>query len=400
MIAACVAIPLLLALAARWLPHPHPALAPACAGLTLAACLSLPWTGSALGAWLVPDPLGIHVAALACFAWLAACLLEPGIDPLAALVTGCLTLALLTDRPELTVLAAGVAVLAPVLGARLPGVLLAGPLLAGAVPGLALSVFGTALLQSLAPGGWSTLAEAAQQAPGAALGIAAVLILLGLGCCCLLIPAAAALRGVALPPDLAVLAGPLAGVWLVVALRLRGVLDGNVHAMAPGGMLTGAGLVLIAVGLFCVRRGAARLPAGATLAMAGAAAFGVGLGGEAGTAAGLLHLTLGCLALAASAGGGWAEVVGLAALAGLPPLGVFASAYGLFAASLASSAALAAVFAVLTLALAITAFHRLPLAHGRSAPIGWVGLALTLGAGWALPQAAVSWLLGIAAASR
>ncbi len=395
MIAICVAIPLLLAFTARWLPHPHPALAPACAGLTLAACLSLPWTGSALSTWLVPDPLGIHVAVLACFAWLTACLLEPGIDPVATLVAGCLNLALLTNRPELTVLAAGVAVLAPVLGARLPGALLA-----GAVPGLALAVFGTALLQILAPGGWSTLAEAAQQAPGAALGIAAVLILLGLGCCCLLIPVAAALRGMALPPGLAVLAGPLAGVWLVVALRLRGVLDGNVHAMAPGGMLTGAGLVLIALGLFCVRRGAARLPAGATLAMAGAAAFGVGLGGEAGTAAGLLHLTLGCLALAAAAGGGWAGVVGLAALAGLPPLGVFASAYGLFAASLASSAALAAVFAVLTLALVVTAFHRLPPAQGRSAPIGWVGLALTLGAGWALQLAAASWLLGIAAASR
>ncbi len=395
MIAACVAIPLLLALAARWLPHPHPTIAPACAGLTLAACLSLPWTGSALGAWLVPDPLGTHVAVLACFAWLTACLLERGIDPLAALVAGCLNLALLTDRPELTVVAAGVAVLAPVLGGRLIGMLIA-----GVVPGLALAVFGIALLQSLAPGSWSTLAEAAQQAPGAALGIAAVLILLGLGCCCLLIPAAAALRGLAVPPGLAVLAGPLAGVWLVVALRLRGVLDGNIHAVAPGGLLKGAGLVLIATGVFCARRGIARLSASATLAMAGAGAFGFGLGGEAGTAAGLLHFTLGCLALAASAGGGWAGVIGLAALAGLPPLGVFASAYGLFAASLASSVALAAAFAVLTLALAVTAFHRLPPVRGRSTPIGWIGLALTLGAGWALPPAAASWLLGIAAASR
>ena len=395
MIAACVALPLLLCLAARWLRQPHPATAPACAGLTLAGCLSLPWTGSALGTWLVPDPLGIYLAALACFAWFAACLLDARVDAVTALVAGCLNLALLTDRPELTVLAVGVAVVAPVLGGRLPVVLLA-----GAVPGLALAVFGIALLHALAPGEWSTLTEAARQAPGAALGIAVVLTLLGLGCCCLLVPLAAAVRGVAVPGGLAVLAGPLAGVWLVVALRLRAVLDGNVHALAPGGLLAGAGLVLIGAAVPCVRHGAARLRAGATLAMLGAAAYGVGIGGAAGTAAGLLHLTIGCLALAASVCGGWAGVLGLAALAGVPPLGVFASAYGLFAASLGGSVALASIFAVLTLALAVTAFHRLPQPEGRSVPIGWVGIALTLAAGWALPPAAGAWLLGIAAASR
>ena len=387
-IAACVAIPLLLALAWRWLPH-HPAIMPACAGVTLAACLSLPWTGAALGGWLVPDPVGITVAALASLGWLAATLLAP-VDLIASVVAGCLNLALLTGRPDLTVVAAGAAAI--VAGGR--------GLLPATASGLGLAVFGMALLQGMAPGDWTTLPEAGRQVGGPALGVAMVLVLLGLGAACLLPSLMAAVRGVGVAPGMGILAGPLGGVWLVVALRLRGVLDGNSHAVAPGSVLLGAGFALMLLGLVAIRRGADRLVAGATLAMVGAAAVGFGVGGAGGTAAGLLHLVLGCLALGAAGAGGWAGVLGAASLAGVPPLGVFASAYGLLAASMAGSALVTVVFAGLEIALVTLALRHLRSPQGRSLRSGWVWLVLTLGAGWALPPVASGWLLGIAAAAQ
>ena len=406
MIAVCIGLPLLFAVIApgiqRWLLR-YPAACPVCAGLTLAACLSLPWTGSALGSWLVPDPLGILVASLACTAWLAASLDTPGAAPphhappwqLAAFAV-CLNLAALTDRPEFTVLAAGGAIHAVLLGpGRERGTMLA---LAGC--GLGVAVFGVALLQALQPVPWSALAQAAQQVRGAALGIGAVLVLLGLGCVCLLLPLAAALQGGPMPRQLAILAGPLGAVWLAVALRLRAVLDGNIHAIAPGALLVVSGTALLVTAVLCLWRDPARLVPAGIVAFVGAAAFGFGVGGAAGTAAALLHLTLGCLALTAAGAGGWAGVLGEAALLGLPPLGVFASAYGLLAAAMASSTVLAAVFAALELALVLGAVRRLHPPAERSAPIGWVGLVLTLGASWALPPAVAAWLLGIAAAAR
>ena len=395
MIAACVLIPLLLALAGRWLP-PHRAITPACAGLTLACCLSLPWTGAPLGLWLVPDSLGVLVAALASFAWLAVVLLQDEGAPALAGVAGCLNLALLTGSPEMTILATGAAAIIAILAQ--PG----GTMLPMAAAGLGLAVFGLTLLH---PAGgalsWATLAETAQQSSGAALGVGVVLTLLGLGCVCLLLPLRTAWSGTVMPRQAAILAGPLGGVWLVVALRLRGVLDANAHAIAPGGLLAGAGLTLMAAAVLCIRAGRERVLSGATLAVMGAAVFAFGLGDAGGTAAGLLGLTLGCLALVTAAAGGWVGTLGLAALVGVPPLGVFASAYGVFGAALARSIPLAVVFGALDVALITAALRHLPAPQpGRTAPIGWVGLVLTIGASWAMPPGAVAWLLGIAASAR
>ena len=401
MIVACIAIPLLLALAGRWLP-PYRATAPVCAGLTLACCLSLPWTGAPLGLWLVPDPLGVHVAVLASFAWLAAALLEDRPDDARleggalAGVAGCLILALLSGSPELTVLAAGAAAIVAILAQ--PGAVG----LPMTVAGLGLAVFGLALLNpSGAALSWATLAEMAQQSRGATLGVGVVLTLLGLGCTCLLSPLRAACSGAVVPRQAAILAGPLGGVWLVVALRLRGVLDGNGHAIAPGGWLVGAGLALMAAAVLSIRAGRDRVPSAATLGVMGAAVFGFGLGDADGTAAGLLELTLGCLALVTAGAGGWIGTVGLVALAGVPPLGVFAAAYGVFGSALAHSIPLAVVFGALELALITAALRQLPSPQpGRAAPIGWIGLVLTIGASWALPPGAVAWVLGIAASAR
>ena len=395
MIVACIAIPLLLALAGRWLP-PYRATAPVCAGLTLACCLSLPWTGAPLGLWLVPDPLGVHVAVLACFAWLAAALLEDAVVPVLAGVAGCLNLALLSGSPELTVLAAGAAAIIAIVAQ--PG----GASLPMTAAALGLAIFGVALLHPAgAAVNWATLAEMAQQSRGASLGVGVVLTLLGLGCTCLLQPLRAVWSGAVLPRQTVILAGPLGGVWLVVALRLRGVLDGNGHAIAPGGLLVGAGLVLIAVAVLGIRAGRDRVASGATLGVMGAAVFAFGLGDTSGTAAGLLGLTLGCLALVTAGAGGWVGTIGLAALAGVPPLGGFAAAYGVFGSALARSIPLAVMFGALDLALITAALRQLPAPQpGRTAPIGWAGLVLTIGASWALPPGVVAWVLGIAASAR
>jgi hydrogenase-4 component F len=395
MIAVCIAIPLLLALTARWLRQ-YPFVPPVCAGLTLAACLSLPWTGADWGVGLVPDPLGIHLAVLASFAWLAASLLDRGSVVVLATMAFCLSLALLTGSPELTVLAGGAAALTAILAQP------AGSALPMAVAGLGLALFGLALLHGATGAGldWTTLAEAARTASGPALGAGVVLALLGLGCTCLLLPIRAAVFGAAMPKGVAILAGPLACVWLAVALRLRGVLDGNGHAIAPAVFLVTAGLVLMLLAVLCIRMGPDRLLPAALSAFVGAALFGFGLGGAAGTAAGLLELTLGCLALATAEAGGWVGTAGLAALIGVPPLGLFASAYGLFGSALARSLPLAVAFGVLDLALVTISLRHLVPQPGKVAPIGWVSLVVTLAASWALPPGAVAWLLGIAAAAR
>ena len=395
MIAVCIAIPLLLALSARWL-RLYPYVPPICAGVTLAACLSLPWTGADWGMGLVPDPLGIHLAVLVSFGWLAASLLDRGSVVVPATMAFCLNLALLTGSPELTVLAGGAAALSAILAQP------SGTALPMAVAGLGLALFGMALLHAATGAGldWTTLAEAARHASGPALGAGVVLALLGFGCSCLVLPIRAAVFGTAMPTGVAILSGPLAGVWLMVALRLRGVLDGNGHAIAPAVLLVTAGLALMLLAVLCIRLGRDRLLPGAIVAFVGAAVFGFGLGGAAGTAAGLLELTLGCLALATAEAGGLVGTAGLAALVGVPPLGLFASAYGLFGSALARSLPLAVAFGVLDLVLLTMALRRLVPQPGKVSPIGWVSLVLTLGAGWALTPGAVAWLLGIAASAR
>jgi hydrogenase-4 component F len=392
MIAVCILIPMLLCLSARWVSQ-YALVAPVCAALTLAACLSLPWTGTAWGG-LVPDPLGIHLAILASFGWLAASLLDRGPVATLAAMAFALNLALLTGSPQFTVLAGTIAALAAAILAQPAGT--AVPM---AVAGFGLALFGVTLLHA-ATGArldWTTLAEVSRHASGPALGAGVVLTLLGFGCTCLVLPIRAALFGTAMPTGVAVLSGPLACVWLMVALRLRGVLDGNGHAIDPAVFLVAAGLALMLLAVLCIRK---RLLPAAILAFVGAAVFGFGLGGAPGTAAGLLELTLGCLALATAEAGGWVGTAGLAALAGVPPLGLFASAYGLFGAALAHSIPLAMAFGALDLALVVIALGRLVPRSGKVAPIGWVSLVLTFAASWALPPGVVAWLLAIAASAQ
>ncbi len=405
--AACILLPLLLGALHRWLPRWR-WLSPSVAGLTAALAFSLPWQGGAFGGWLLTDPLAVHVTILSALAWLAAsvaAMLDGEDEPLAAAMAGCVNLSLLSDSAALSTVAAGAAALAAC--RMLPTIR---PPEAASVCGIGLAVFGLAVLSGAAAPAlgagwpslsWSALPDAGARADGLALGVGFAALLLGLGCACALLPIWAALRGVALPRTAAMLAGPLGAVWLVIALRLRGVLDGDGHAIAPGGLMLALALAGLLIAAICARDRARLLPA-AIVAMLAASLFGFGLGGAAATGAGLLHLTLGCLALIAAASGGWPAALGLASLAALPPFGLFASFFALLAASLQRAPLLAAPFGLL---LAIVALFALPWLPSPDRPrpashVGWAGLALAAVGGWAMPPGVTAWLQGIAAAAQ
>ncbi len=396
--ALCILLPPMLAASLPWMPGARWVWL-GCAALDLVLAASLPWTGTSLGGWLLPDPLAVLVLVLAGFAWLMASAAAAATPALLALLVGLVNLALLADGAGLTAAAAGAAGIVAVYCLHGPG-----PLLAAAATGMGLAVFGTVVLYAgaapaLGPGwtglSWSALPETGPAANGMALSTGFVLMLLGLGVSCILTPLWAALRTAALPPGLAMLAGPLGGVWLVAALRLRGVLDGNGHAVAPGGLLLAAGLVGLALAAACLRRPCGGLPA-ALLAMFAAVLCGFGVGGAAATGAGLLHLTLGCVALTAAATG---SRLGLAALAGVPPFGLFASGFALVMQAAQRNVAVAGLLLLGLFGVAALALRRLPQAE-PGARWGWVGIGLTLLGAWAMPPAVTAWIQGIAAAAR
>jgi hydrogenase-4 component F len=402
--AAAVLLPLLFAAIQPFLP-PRRWTAAIVAACGLALTASLPWQGERLGGWLLPDPLAAHLAILAAFAWLAAALGAPAAARHAPVWVGCLLLALLSDGAGLTVLAAGAAAVASV--RTLPRSEATADLLVAVLCGTGLALFGTAVLYgatspALGTGwpalSWSALPGAGSSPDGAALGIAFTLILLGLGTCCVLLPLWSAMGGHALPPATAMLAGPAGGVWLLVALRLRGVLDTDGHAVAPGRPLMLLGMAGMILAALCLRQPGRLLPA-ATVAMFGGVIFAFGLGGAVATAAGLLHLTLGCMALSAAATGSWAAMLGVAGLVGLPPFGVFASGFALLGQSAEHSLALGIVFAAVWFAVAALALRQLRRPEaGNSA--GLLGAALMLWLGLLMAPGIASWLQGIAAAAR
>ena len=369
-IAACILLPLILAAATPFLPHSR-LIGPAVALLNFALAGSLPWLGD--GDWLA-----VHVAILTGFAWLmasGAAALEgpeqPG-APVAALV-GCANLALLGGNPVLTVLAAGAGAFAAIQALRPTA---PGQLRTAAASASGLAVFGTALLSN--------------GPPTASLG--SVFVLLGLGCVCLLAPMWAMLHGVALPRGLAMLAGPFGGVWVATAMRL--------DSLTPGISLAAGIALVLDLGRLPVAQAVCRAALRRDRRVPGHRGRSVCGAGAAPT--GLLHLTLGCLALTAALTSGWPAVLGLAALAGVPPLGVFASFFDLLTGTASRSIPLALSFAAAMLVFLLAALRHLPrtLPTTPAAQLGWLGLALALGGGWLLPPGIAAWLQGIAAAAR
>ena len=307
--------------------------------------------------------------------------------------------------------------------------------------GIALALFGTILLymaaeRAVGPGleamVWTNLVAHAAALEPAMLNLAFVFLLLGYGTKIGLFPLHAWLpdaHAEGPTPITAVLSGLLLNVALYALLRCKIVLTGNAGAFAPGPLMIGMGLVSLLFGAFMLyrRRDIKRLFAYSSIEHMGLITFAFGLGGPIANFAGLLHMVLHSLTKSAiffavgdisqvkgtqkiaEMGGltrtnpliGWGLVVGVAAIAGLPPLGLFTSEFLLVSATL-SRHALLAIPLVLGLLVAIGALFLQLNAIAFGEPKGanhkaecsyapmFVHLALVVLAGIALPAAVVA----------
>jgi hydrogenase-4 component F len=307
--------------------------------------------------------------------------------------------------------------------------------------GIALALFGTILLYmaaeaAIGPGlnamVWTDLLAHAASLQPTMLNLAFVFLLLGYGTKIGLFPLHAWLpdaHAEGPTPITAVLSGLLLNVALYALLRCKIVLTGNAGAFAPGPLMIGMGLVSLLFGAFMLyrRRDIKRLFAYSSIEHMGLITFAFGLGGPIANFAGLLHMVLHSLTKSAiffavgdisqvkgtqkiaEMGGltktnpliGWGLVVGVAAIAGLPPLGLFTSEFLIVSATL-SRQALLAIPLVLGLLVAIGALFLQLNAIAFGEPKGadhkaecsyapmFIHLALVLLAGIALPAAVVA----------
>lgn len=234
-------------------------------------------------------------------------------------------------------------------------------LLCGA--GIGLALFGTILLHLAAQPleadlSWAVLRGVAGQCDPAALSLGFVFLLVGYGSLAGLMPLHSWLpdaEAEGSPVMPALLSGLLPNAALLAVLRAKAVVGANPSAVAPGLFLLTLGLasVLPAGVALWRRRNARRFFAWASIGQIGLAAFAFGLGGPAGNMAGLLlmlghALSKGAVAFGIShaerargrqgiveMGGlcashpalGWALMLAIAALAGMPPFTLFAGVF-------------------------------------------------------------------------
>ena len=438
----------------------------------LLAC-ALPWEGRA-GLLLLVDPLAAHLAILTGFvgmtsAWFsrgyveveeAAGRLDAGrlraYHALFQTYLGFMLLALLSNNVPATWGSVEAATIASVLVVGLPRTANAVEaswkmfILCGV--GISMAFFGTTLLylaavpalgSGLPAMSWDRLPAAAPGFHGAMLNLAFVFLLLGYGTKAGLVPLHAWMSDAHAEgptPVSAVLSGSILNVALFVILRLRGLLDANAAAIAPGPPIMVLGLCSVVLAAFSLwrRRDVKRFFAFSTIEQSGVAAFAFGLGGAAATFAGLLHITLHTLTKAAvfqcvgraaqlkdgqhfsDIGGllgrhralGLTLAAGIVGVAGLPPFGVFTSEFLVVTETvrrlpvLALPLLLGLVVGAWALAMRLISLCLGPATPDRGPPPGpgalvpaWVHLALVLVLGLATPGPVAAWLTAIAAAA-
>ena len=314
--------------------------------------------------------------------------------------------------------------------------------------GIALALFGTILVYlaarpvigaGLDAMVWTNLQQYAPEFDPSLLNIAFVFLLLGYGTKVGLVPLHAWLpdaHAEGPTPISAVLSGLLLNVALYALLRFKVLLAANPHAIAPGPLMIGMGLLSLIFAAFMLyrRRDIKRLFAYSSIEHMGIIVFAFGMAGPLGNFAGLLQMTMHSLAKSAiffsvghiaqvkgsqrieDMGGlteshkllGWGLVAGVAAIVGLPPFGVFTSEF----LAVSSTFAREPVLAVILVAGLLLAFGALlprlnEVAFGPiKGPIGRVHasyipmfahLSLVLMAGIWLPPPVVAWFQHIAA---
>jgi hydrogenase-4 component F len=313
--------------------------------------------------------------------------------------------------------------------------------------GIALALFGTILVymaarpvigEGLNAMVWTMLVGRAGEFDPALLDLAFVFLLLGYGTKVGLVPLHAWLpdaHAEGPTPISAVLSGLLLNVALYALLRFKMLLAANAAAVAPGPLMVTLGLISLVFAAFMLyrRRDIKRLFAYSSIEHMGIITFAFGMGGPLANFAGLLHMTMHSLAKSAiffavghvaqvkgtqriaDMGGltethpvlGWGLILGVVAIAGLPPLGIFMSEFLVVSSTFARAPVLAIVLIFGLLVALAGLFLRLnSIAFGE--PRGSTGkvqasyvpmfahLALVFAAGIYMPPALVAWFKNVA----
>jgi len=313
--------------------------------------------------------------------------------------------------------------------------------------GIALALFGTILVymaarpvvgEGLDAMVWSILVARGSAFDPALLDLAFVFLLLGYGTKIGLAPLHAWLpdaHAEGPTPISAVLSGLLLNVALYALLRFKMILAVNPAAIAPGPLMVTLGLISLVFAAFMLyrRRDIKRIFAYSSIEHMGIITFAFGMGGPLANFAGLLHMTMHSLTKSAiffavghvaqvkgtqriaDMGGltetnpvlGWTLILGVVAIAGLPPLGIFMSEFLVVTSTFARTPVLALVLvfgilvglAALFLRLNTIAFGepRGPTAEAKASYMPmFAHLTLVLIGGVYLPPVLVGWFEGVA----
>jgi hydrogenase-4 component F len=314
--------------------------------------------------------------------------------------------------------------------------------------GIALALFGTILVylaarsavgEGLDAMAWNVLVQNAARFDPALLNLAFVFLLLGYGTKVGLVPLHAWLpdaHAEGPTPISAVLSGLLLNVALFAVLRFKTIMSANPSALAPGPLMVSLGLLSVVFASFMLyrRQDIKRLFAYSSIEHMGIITFAFGMGGPLANFAALLHMTLHsltksaifyCVGHIAQVKGtqlmadirgltvshpllGWGLVLGVIAIAGLPPMGIFMTEFLIVTSTFVRAPALAVILGVsILVALGALVLRLNGLAfgdpHGRDHPSKasfiplFAHLALVLAAGIWLPAELVAWFRHVAA---
>jgi hydrogenase-4 component F len=313
--------------------------------------------------------------------------------------------------------------------------------------GIALALFGTILVymaarpvvgEGVEAMVWTVLAGKAHLFDPALLNLAFVFLLLGYGTKVGLAPLHAWLpdaHAEGPTPISAVLSGLLLNVALYAVLRFKILLAANPAAIAPGPLMVALGLLSLNFAAYMLyrRRDIKRMFAYSSIEHMGIIVFAFGMGGPLANFAGLLHMTMHSLTKSAifftvghiaqvkgtqriaDIGGltethpwlGWGLVLGVVAIAGMPPFGIFMSEFLIVSSTFAREPLLAIPLVAgllvgvgaLFLRLSGIAFGepRGPVEPAKASYVPmFIHLALVLAAGIFLPGPLVSWFQHVA----
>lgn len=313
--------------------------------------------------------------------------------------------------------------------------------------GIALALFGTILIyiaaepalgQGEAAMVWTNLVDHASDFDAMMLNLAFVFLLLGYGTKVGLAPLHAWLpdaHAEGPTPISAVLSGLLLNVALYAVLRFKMLMAAHPDALAPGPLMVAMGLLSLIFASFMLyrRRDIKRIFAYSSIEHMGIIVFAFGMGGPLANFAGLLHMVMHSLTKSAiffSVGHiaqikgtqkiseirgltqshpilGWGLAIGVLAIAGMPPFGMFMSEFLIVTSTFTQSPALALllVFGLLVafgaLLMCLTGFiFGEPTGSVKPAEASFVPLythmALVLLAGIYLPGPLVVWFQSVA----